>query len=336
MNKITIRDIAKMAGVSPAAVSFVINDRPGVSEKTRQKVKKIIAATGFQPSVHASRLVLKRSYNIGLDMHNVGASLDDLFYVSILRGLLRQSKEYGYNIVFTEFAEAQGAVILPGIILNRDTDGIILLRSPSSAVLTALNNLDIPFVAVDAHMKDVPYTCVYVDYELSAYTSTNFLIENGHRKIAYIGHGSVPAFNLQTYKGFCRAAEKHDILIPPDWIQVPAIDDASAYNCMENILSGKHAPTAVFCSVDSFAFSAMKCARAHGYAVPDDISFTGIDDTPNSEYFTPSLTTVSIDTELMGASAMDLIVEKIAGKAVESITVPSDDLVIRESVRSIC
>ncbi|MCL1896597.1 MAG: LacI family transcriptional regulator [Clostridiales bacterium] len=335
MAKITIRDIANMAGVSPAAVSFVINDRPGVSDETRRKIKKIIEKTGFQPSVNASRLVYRRSFNIALDMHNVGASLNDLFYVSILRGLLDQSKKYGYNIVFTEIEEVHNEAVLPKIIRNHDTDGIILMQSPSTAALTALSSLDIPFVAVDAHEKGAPYTCVYVDYELASFVSTSHLIENGHRKIAFISKGSVPDFYIQTFQGFCRAVEKCDISIPPDWIQVTADDEASAYACMERILSGKSIPTAVFCAVDSFAFGAMKCAQNHGFQVPGDISFSGVDNTLISDYFKPSLTTVSIDKERIGALAMDLIVEKIAGKTAGSVTVPSDNLVIRESVKRI-
>ena len=324
-----------MAGVSPSAVSFVINGRPGVSGETRLKIKKIIEKTGFQPNVSASRLVFKRSFNIALDMHTVGNSLDDLFYVSILRGLLVQSKKYGYNIVFAEIDEVNGSAVLPNIIRNHDTDGIIFMQSPSAAVLAALGSLDIPFVAVDAHERDVPYTCVYVDYELASYASTSCLIENGHRKIAFISKGSVPHFYLQTFHGFCRALEKHEISIPPDWIQVTATDEASGYTCMENILSGKNIPTAVFCAVDSFAFGAMKCAQNHGYNVPEDISFSGVDNIFISDYFKPSLTTVLIDKEQIGALAMDLIVEKIAGREVQSVTVPSDKLVIRDSVKKI-
>ena len=332
MARITIRDVARMAGVSPTAVSFVINDRPGVSEAKRQEIKRIIERTGFRPSVSASRLVYKRSFNIALDMHDLGASLEDLFYVSIIRGLLKKSKAYGYNIVFAEIDETKNEVLLPNIIRNHDTDGIILIQSPSLAVLKTLNDLDIPFVAIDVHEKDPPFTSICVDYELASYISTNHLIENGHRKIAYIGKSSVPHFYLQTFQGFCRAAEKYNISIPPDWIQITAYNEESAYNCMASILSGSKIPTAVFCAVDSFALGAMKCAYDKGYQVPKDISFSGIDNITFSSYFKPPLTTVAIDKEQIGALAMDMIVKKIAGKPVESITVRSDNLIVRDSV----
>jgi len=335
MAKLTIRDIARMAGVSPASVSFVINDRPGVSAAKREAIKKIIEKTGFQPNVNASRLVFRRSFNIAVDMKDVGISFGDLFYVSILRGLLEQSKKYGYNIVFTEIEESKNETILPNIIRNRDTDGIILMTSPSPSVLSALDELDIPFVVVDVHEKGVAYTGISVDYEMASYVSTNYLIENGHRKIAFMSKGSNPHFYNQTFHGFCRAVEKYDISIPPDWIQITAENEASAYTCMKNILTGQSIPTAVFCAIDSFAFGAIKCAYDFGCRIPEDISFSGIDNVFFADYLSPGLTTIDIDKEQIGALAMDMIVKKIANKPVESVTVKSDTLLVRDSVHTI-
>ncbi len=335
MGRITIREIAKMAGVSPAAVSFVINDRPGVGEETRRRVRAVIEKTGFTPNMNSRRLVYKRSFNIALVMHNERTPFEDLFYFSITRGILRKSKEYGYNIVFTEMDVVNNEVHMPQMVRQHDTDGIIFLQGSDAAVLRATERLDIPYVVVDAHERDVPYTGIYVDYELSAYTSTSYLIENGHRQIAFISKGSIPHFYVQTFKGFCRALDNHGISIPPDWIQITANDEASAYACMQSIMNGKKLPTAVFCSVDSFAIGAMRCVRDMGYAVPDDISFTGIDNIFLSEYFIPGLTTINIDKENLGELALDLIVKKIDGEDVESAWVASDELIIRDSVKKL-
>lgn len=335
MGDLTIRDIARMADVSPAAVSFVINDRPGVSAETRLKIRQIIQKTGFIPNMSSRRLVYKRSYNIALVMNNERTPLEDLFYVGILRGLLTRSKEYGYNIVFTEIDVVNSEVLMPRMIRQRDTDGVIFLQGSDPAILRATEMLDIPYVVVDALEKDASYTCVYADYEISAYKSTCHLIENGHRKIAFISKGSIPYFYMQTFNGFCRALDSKGISIPPDWIQITAVDEASAYECMKNIINSKNLPTAVFCAVDSFAIGAMRCVQDMGYHVPDDISFTGIDNLFLSEYFKPGLTTIDIDKEQLGLLAMDLIVKKIEGKSVESAYVPSDQLVIRESVRNL-
>lgn len=335
MSRITIREIAKMAGVSPSAVSFVINDRPGVSEETRRKVKTIIEKTGFEPNMNSRRLVYKRSFNIALVMNNETSPLEDLFYVSIIRGMLKRSKDYGYNIVFTEIDMINNEVRMPNMIRHHDTDGVIFLQGSETAILRAMDRLDLPYVVVDALEKDSLYTGIFVDYELASYTSASYLIDNGHRNIAFISKGNVPQFYMQTFKGFCRALDKYNISITPDWFQITAVDEATAYNCMKNILESDNIPTAVFCSVDSFAIGAMRCALDMKYQIPGDISFTGIDNIFLSEYFKPGLTTININKEQLGILAMDLIVNKIEGLDVSSTHVRSDELIIRDSVRNI-
>jgi Transcriptional regulators len=335
MSRITIREIAKMAGVSPSAVSFVINNSPGVSEETRRKVKEIIEKTGFVPNMNSRRLVYKRTFNIALVMINERTPLEDLFYVGVTRGILKRSKDYGYNIVFTEIEKINNQVKMPSVIRQHDTDGIIFVQGYDSTVINAIEGLDLPYIVVDALDQDSAYTGIYVDYELASYVSTSYLIENGHRKIAFISKGKEPLFYMQTFKGFCRALEKHTISIPPDWLQITAFDESTAYMSMKNILESGNIPTAVFCSVDSYAIGAMRCAQDMGYSIPEDISFTGIDNLLLSEYFKPGLTTINIDKEHLGSLAMDMIVKKIEHNPVESAVVRSDELIVRESVKNI-
>ena len=104
---------------------------------------------------------------------------------------------------------------------------------------------------------------------------------------------------------------------------------------MKNILTGQSIPTAVFCAIDSFAFGAIKCAYDFGCRIPEDISFSGIDNVFFADYLSPGLTTIDIDKEQIGALAMDMIVKKIANKPVESVTVKSDTLLVRDSVHTI-
>ena len=335
MSRVTIRDIAKMAGVSPSAVSFVINDKPGVSEETRKLVKNIIKKTGFVPNISSRRLVFKRSFNIALVMNDENSPMEDLFYVGIMRGLLKRSKDYGYNIVFTEIDIKNDEVRLPRLIRQHDTDGVIFLQDCAPAITSAIKSLDIPYVIVDAQEDNPQNISININYELAALTSTSYLIENGHRKIAFISKGSVPNFYMQTFKGFCRALDKYNISIPPYWIQITATNESDAYGCMKSILESKSTPTAVFCAVDSFAIGAIKCAYDKGYKIPDDISFTGIDNLFLSEYLTPSLTTININKEQLGSLATDLIVKMIEKEEVTSVHVRSDELIIRNSVMKI-
>ena len=337
MAKLTIKEIAKMAGVSPTAVSFVINNREGVSEETRKRVKEVIERTNFQPSLNSRRLLLNKSFNISIVIRKTSSPFDDLFYLEIAKGLLEKSKEYGYNIVFTDIAMEDGKVVLPDIIKHEDTDGIVFFQDTEEIILNEVNKLNIPYVIADAHNMENGnnngITTVNANYELSAYTAVCYLIENGHRDIAYISSSFVPNFYLATFDGYRKALEKAQVTIQPSWIQINAVNEESAYNCMKTILENKHKPTAVFCTTDTFAIGAMKCAKDMGFKVPEDISFIGIDDIFLSNYIEPKLSTIKIDKFRMGSLAMELIMDKIQGKKVNSVVVDSDHLVIRESVK---
>ncbi|HOJ09578.1 MAG TPA: LacI family DNA-binding transcriptional regulator [Clostridiales bacterium] len=356
MAKLTIKEIAKMAGVSPTAVSFVINNREGVSEETRKIVREVLERTNFQPSLNSRRLLLNKSFNISIVIRKTSSPFDDLFYLEIAKGLLEKSKEYGYNIVFTDISIENGRAILPDIIKNEDTDGIVFFQDTEDIILNEINKLDIPYVIADAHNSEnsassekpdilnnstssgasfSDITSVNADYELAAYTAVRYLTSNGHKDIAYISSSFVPNFYLHTFEGYKRALEQAQVSVQPSWIQVNAINEDSAYNCMKAILKSKFKPTAVFCTTDMFAIGAIKCAKDSGYKVPEDISFISIDDIFLANYIEPKLTTIRIDKFKMGTLAMELIIDKIEGKSTESITVDSDNLVIRESVKKL-
>lgn len=332
MSKITIKEIAKMAGVSPTAVSFVINNKEGVSEDTRKKVSEVIERTNFRPSLNSRRLLFKKSFNIALVIRQTSSPFNNLFYFEIAKGLLEKSKEFGYNIVFTDTSSEVDKIILPDIIKLKDTDGIIFFEEAERAIINELGLLGIPFIIIDAHSFNSDITSINADYELSSYTATRFLIENGHRNIAFIGSSIIPEFYLQTFSGFKKALDEIQMSIPSSWMQIDAIDEASSCKCMEKILKSPQKPTAVFCSGDIFAIGAMKCSKDNGYKVPEDISFISIDDILLSGYIEPKLTTIRIDKEKMGKLAMELIVKKINGEAVSSMTVESDNIIVRETV----
>lgn len=335
MDKLTIKDIAKMAGVSKTVVSFVINNKPGVNAETRKKVNEIIQKTNFKPSMSSRRLIYQKSFNISIVIRKDSSPFSNLFYFEIAQGLLEKSKEFGYNIVFTDISETNGKILLPDIIVQRDTDGIIFLQDTEAAILNKMDQMGIPYIVVDAHSYNNHFTCISADYELSAYTAAMHLVENGHRDIAFICSSFVSNFYTQVFSGFRRALESNNISIPSSWIQMGAYDEASAYQCMEDILSRDVRPTAVFCAADMYAISAVRCAKNKGYRVPEDISFIGIDDIILAQYIEPALTTVRIDKVKMGNLAMEFLVKKINGESVESQTVDSDKLIIRDSVRAV-
>ncbi len=332
--KLTIREIAKMANVSPTAVSFVLNGKKGVSEKTRKKVNDIIEEMDFKPSINSKRLFFKKSFNIAVATKHTSSPFDDLFYFEITKGVFEKSKEHGYNTVFMDMDYDGSGTELPHILENKDADGIIFYQDIDNIIINKVDELGIPYVVVDSHAPSKA-VCINIDYESSVYTAIRYLIENGHKDIAFIGSSYIPAFYLQTFSGYKKALEEVNIPLPPSWIQIEAMDEESSYQCMDQILKKSTPPTAVFCAGDRFAIGAMKCAKDRGYRIPEDISFMGIDDILLCRYVTPALTTIKIDKVEMGFLAMELLAQKIDGKDVKSITLTMNEVVERDSVKNI-
>jgi len=331
---LTIKDIANMAGVSPTVVSFVINNKKGVSKATREKVLSVIERTNYTPSISSRRLIMKKSFNIGIIVVNDSSPFTNLFYYEIAQSILNRSKMYGYNMVFTDIQRSSHRIKLPSIIENKDTDGIIFFQDTSYQTLKEIENRGIPCVVIDAHPGKDLYSMVIADYEHAAVTAMQHLAKMRHRKIAFICSSFLPNFYTQVFNGFRMVMSQNRLPINSGWIQMDAVDEKSASVCMARILDSGDIPTAVFCATDVFAIGAMKCAKARGYRVPEDISFIGIDDVLLAQYVEPALTTVRIDKAEMGNMAMDMVIQRINGKAPECIKLRSDDLIIRDSVIS--
>jgi DNA-binding LacI/PurR family transcriptional regulator len=335
MTKITIKEIAKMAGVSPTAVSFVLNNRKGVSDKTRQAVLKIIKSTNFIPNKSSQRLSFKKSFNICLAMNPASSPFSDFFYFDVTRGIVEASNRYDYSLLLCQLNhDEDSGGLIPKSVSNQDADGIIFLQDTPEAILDGVAALGVPFVLVDAQADvDEKYTTINPNSERSAYTATEYLIKKGHRNIGFIGSSYLPRFYTQTYTGFLRALGDNGLQANPAWVFQNAHDEISACQCMEAILNAGKLPTAVFCAGDLYAIGAIRGAQQRGCPVPERISFIGMDDIILSSHITPPLTTISYNTFDMGKLAVDLLMKKIRGEAVRSHTVPSENLIERASVR---
>lgn len=330
MSRITIKEIARMANVSPTAVSFVINNHDGVSDETRQKILDVIKATGFKPSTSSRRLLMKKSFNIALLLNPAASPFIDLFYNEIAKGILEKSREYDYNIVISEIRDNRRNRRLPDLIYSGDADGIIFFSDIEPDILKEVLKTEIPFVVADSHAVLKECTSLNPDYEMAAATATKYLTVNGHRRIALITSSFVSNFFRQTSSGFLSALEQAGIAAGP--IYQNARDEESAYNCMAELLGSGFSPTAVLCAVDMFAISAMRCIRDHGLGVPENISVIGIDDIFLSSYKEFNLTTVKIDKTTMGRMAFDMIMDKVSGEKVESVLLPANEIAVRGSV----
>ena len=330
MKKLTVNDIAKKAGVSVTAVSFVLNNKPGVSDATREKIQKIISETDFKPSLSSKKLVLKKSFNICLIMNAFSSPFEDLFYFEITRGIINQSMKCGYNVIISKPIMSQSE--LPDLIYSGDADGIIFMQDINQTLIDKANASGVPFLIVDSHSNNENVTSINPDYKKATYDATSYLIKHGHKDIAMIASNVVPDFYTQTLSGFNEAMEEFHISPNTDFCGISALNEESAYKEAKKLLEMKKSPSAILCTVDSFAIGVMRCAKDMNLKIPDDISIIGIDDILLSRYIEPKLTTIGIDKVGMGTLAMDMIIQKIEGKTVKSTLLPME-LIERDSVK---
>lgn len=329
VKKLTVKEIAKMAGVSVTAVSFVLNNRPGVSDATRAKVQKIIDETGFKPNLNSKKLLFNKSFNICLMINSFSSPFDDLFYFEITRGILNRSQKYNYNITIAKLSASKKE--LPDPVYSGDTDGIIFMQDISDELIDKAIASGLPSIVVDSHSINEKIPSIAPDYRKATYDATKYLITHGHTDVAMIASDTVPDFYNQSLCGFEEAMNEFSLTPNPDFYGICAQNEDTAYLACKKLLSGKKSPTAIVCTVDSFAIGAMRCAKELGYTIPDDISFIGIDDVLLSRYIEPKLTTIGIDKVEMGAMAMDMLLKKINGEKVESVLLPME-LIERDSV----
>ncbi len=336
MTKLTIRDIAKMAGVSTTAVSFVLNNRPGVSEATREKVQQIIRSTGFIPNVHTRRLNLGRSFTIHVVLRQYSYSLFNQFALETLSGIFAQSKTLGYSIMFTFVDDQMDTEQILESVRSKDCDGVILNQVSDAGLIAALQQEGIPFVCVDAHIpKDGSLPLVEVDYYDAAYQATAYLHACGHTRIGFIAPETPTDYYVSTLGGYTAALKDAQLICDPMWLAGIPFDQESAPHYIDRLLQQPQLPTAFLCAGDSFAVDAIRCAKKRGLRIPEDISIMSLDDLLISRYVDPALSTMTFPKEVLGIKAMELLYNIMENKPCDPVNLIKTTLVERESVKKL-
>ncbi|MBQ8248368.1 MAG: LacI family DNA-binding transcriptional regulator [Clostridia bacterium] len=332
--KLTIKEIAELAGVSVAAVSYTLNGKKGVSEETRKRILDTISSTNYTPNVNSRRLILKRSFNILLVIDGNDSPLNNFFYIAVINSIVKQAAGKGYNIVLATVNSADDTTVLENMLMQRNADGIIFLSDISSKLQGEIEEIGTPFVVIDSQKKAPPYPSVHADYTVAAECAVSHLTCNGHTKIAMLASDSIPEYFICTFEGYKQALSKAGLSVCPEFIHSSALDEDSVKNCIDTLLALPEPPSAIFCTSDIIAVDAMNHLQKRGYKVPDDFSVCGIDDIVLARYHFPSLTTVHIDKDAMGRLAVDMLDKLINGERVEDIVLSSCDLIVRDSVRA--
>ena len=309
--KLTIQDIAHLAGVSKATVSRVLNHNASVSPQLSERVMRIVQEHDFVPDVTATGLA-------GGKTRLVGVLVPPLTWPAIpemLRGVAEYIENTSYEMVLYSFSLAYSHWdVLDRILPMRMISGLLaILPGELASHLAERYQQGLPVVMIDDQKKPANVPWVGIDNTASAYNATRYLLELGHRRIAYLQGPQDYACVMERYQGYLQALREAGLSEDPTLVLQGRFDIPSGRECAETLFTGEKAtwPDAIFASNDQMAYGLLEIAEQRGIRVPEDVSLIGFDDNVLSAHLRPPLTTVRQPFSQMGYTAMQLLLTMI-------------------------
>ncbi|RKD21522.1 transcriptional regulator, LacI family [Caminicella sporogenes DSM 14501] len=319
---VTIKDIAKAAGVSRATVSRVLNDSGYVREETRQKVLKAIKELNYTPSAIARSLSTSRTNTIGV----IVPEINNPFFGEIIKGISQVADEHNLNIILCNTDDNKEKELKALKLLKQQRiEGIIITPTYpedefNREYLSSLENLGIPIVLLDGHVEYFNFSGVFIDHIKGAYDAATALIEAGHRKIAIItGYmNSRPA--RERLIGYKKALEINNIPVEEKYIFYGDYTHETAYNITKEILNMKDRPTAIFVMSNMMILGCMKAFYEENIRVPEDMAIIGFDKIDVLNIIGMNISFVNGPTIEMGKMGMKILIESLNnGKDVKEL-----------------
>lgn len=333
--KLTIRQIAELAGVSRSTVSRVLNDHPHVSPETREHVMQVIVETGFRPDPIARSLSGRRTDMIGLVVPLTIQSLfEHPFYPRLMQGISRGCTNSDCTLTLFLLRSLEEEARLYRRLSHRQfLDGLIVAATDSGdPLIPRLFVNRIPFVLHGRH-EDPRVSFVEVDNEGGAHTAVTHLVRLGRQRIALV---TGPASSLAAEdrkRGYLKALQERRMVIDESLMIHGDFTESSGYEAMRRLLS--HRPDAVFAASDSMALGSLRALREADLRVPEDVALVGFDDLTHAATADPPLTTVRQPIQRAGVMAVEMLMDILANGAepAQRIVLPTE-LVVRESCGS--
>lgn len=309
---VTIKDVAKLAGVSISTVSRVINSSKPVSPEVKKKVLEVIEEIGYKPNEIARTLVTKKSFLIGVIVTNLSNS----FVTEMVRGIEEIGKMYNYDILLcSTYGDKEAEYKYMQLLNRKQVEGIILISEVlNEGVKRQIKQYDIPFVFLSRDSYESEYSTVSIDNYDASYEMTNYLISLGHRNIAYVTNEketkSMEKFRLEGYKKAISENENMKELV--FYSEGKKVEQG--YEVARDVLNCDEKITAVFCSRDELAIGVINYFYDNGVNVPENISVAGFGDIPMASIFRPKLTTIREPFYDIGAVAIRKIIKELKGE----------------------
>ena len=303
---ITIKDVAKRAGVAHSTVSRALQDSPLISEATIQRVRQASLELGYQPSAAARSLKTRSTKVLGAVVSNI----DDPFFGEVLQGIEDTAQSNGYSLfIATSQHDQERQKVIVRALREHRVDGLIICSTSFGAEQhKQFSQNGIPIVVINNQAaEDYKYSIYHDDVDGSAQI-TRYLLNLGHTRIAYLGNSLSGRTTLDRLTGFQQAMETAGQAIPDGYIlQVPGRNPEQGIASLEHLLALPARPTALVCYNDMLAIGVIRGLQQAGFQVPGDFSVTGFDNIIFSAYTNPPLTTFDQPKHFIGLEATRLI-----------------------------
>lgn len=325
----SIKDIARLAKVSHSTVSRALRESPLVNAQTAEKIRQLALQYGFRPSAAARSLVTRRTHTIGV----VVTTISDPFVAEVVSGIEEEAGARDYSVFLANCnADPEREMKAVQSFEEQRVDGIVVTASRVGALYGAmLQRLQIPIVLLNnQHPSHVAHSVMIENWEASR-TAVRYLIELGHRRIAYIGDRFGYGSDTERFGGYRSALDEAGIPFRPDLAVRGDGKAEGAAEALEKLLAVPDPPTAIFCYNDMTAIGVQAAMRARGLKVSQDISLIGFDDLPLALYVDPPLTTVRQPKQEMGRLAMQVLAKLIGGSETQQDIRLAGELIVRGS-----
>ena len=309
-NNITIKDVAKQAGVSISTVSRVINDSKPVTDEVKQKVLDVIKETGYVPNPLARSLVTKKSQLIGI----IVPEMSDSFVNEIVNGIEEIARMYSYDILLANtYSNKEQELKSIDLLRAKQVEGIVMISwKVEEDHINYIQKSGIPATYISKTARDYDIYTVSTSNQNATYDMTNYLIKKGHEKIAFIMTSEDNTIlEMERLAGYQEALNENNITVNEELIKHGGTTYETGYSSMKELLDEGILPHAAFVTGDEAAIGAINAIFDAGYRVPEDISVAGFNDVKIAKMYRPKLTTVNQPLYDMGAVAMRIVIKLI-------------------------
>lgn len=330
----TMKDVARLAGVSTSTVSHVINKNRFVSQSIAEKVNAAVEQLNYAPSALARSLKLNQTRTIGMLL----TASSNPFYSEVVRGVERSCYERGYSLILCNTdndAERMNRSL--ETLLQKRVDGLLIMctenHRPSKDAISRYPSL--PIVMMDWSPFEGPIDVIQDNALLGGEMATNYLIRHGYTRIACITGPLDKTTAQERLNGYRQAMKKAGLEILPGYEVSSDFEFGGGLVAMEQLLMLSEPPHAIFAGNDAMAVGVYQALYQRGLSVPDDIAVMGYDDIQLAQYMMPPLTTIHQPKDSLGELAVDALLHRLQEPESEpQVLVLTPELVVRQSVGS--